>query len=68
MVFFTALGIICIMLACCVALSFPAVLAITVSVKWLWVYAVYAILVVIFAYVITGIADKQDKQGNKEEQ
>ncbi len=66
--FFTAIGIICVMLACCVTLSFSAVLAITVSVKWLWVYAVYAILVIVFAHVITGIADKQDKSDNKEEQ
>lgn len=62
MVFLTALGMVCLMLSACVVLVIPLVLANTTSVYWLWLYAVYVLVTLLFAGIYKQIYDRVQEE------
>lgn len=72
MEFFAVIGAINVMLAACIALVLPIVLALWVSPIWLIAYILYFILVGVFACIMAGSdADRRSskirKPGDKDE-
>lgn len=56
-------GAINLMLASAIVIVLPIALAIWITPAWLWLYAVYFALVIIFASIIVG-ANADEKMGN----